>query len=363
MNEPIAASVLDLVGRTPLVRLARLSPPGGASVVGKLESKNPGGSVKDRPALAMVEAAERAGKLTAGATLVEATSGNTGISLAMIAAVRGYRCVLVMPDDMSLERATSCAPTGPSSCSRPPSRGWRAPSQRAEEIARARPPAPFMPRQFDNPANPEAPRADDGARDPRRGRRAARRLRRRRRHRGHHHGRRACPQEGAPVGARHRRGAGGERGPLADGRAGPARHPGPRRGLRARRPRPRPSSIDVVTVGDVAAQRTGRTPRARRGAARRPVVRAPTSTPRARSPDDCRTAWSSPSSATPASAISSDATAPRSGTAPLKLGSRFCIQAMTPSIDVLAAQELQLLLALAAERVLDRAPARVERRA
>ena len=104
MSDGMVPSVLELVGQTPLVRLARVVPAGGATVAGKLESKNPGGSVKDRPALSMIEAAERAGKLAAGATVVEATSGNTGISLAMISAVRGYRCMLVMPADMSLER-------------------------------------------------------------------------------------------------------------------------------------------------------------------------------------------------------------------------------------------------------------------
>jgi cysteine synthase A len=101
MADRIADSVLDLVGHTPLVRLARVARR-GASVVGKLEVRNPGASVKDRPALAMIQEAEQTGKIGAGAVIVEATSGNTGISLAMIAAVRGYRCVLVMPDDMSL---------------------------------------------------------------------------------------------------------------------------------------------------------------------------------------------------------------------------------------------------------------------
>src|SRR5258708_18487230 len=101
----IASSVLELVGKTPLVRLSRVGPvSGGASVVGKLEVKNPSGSVKDRPALAMIEAAEKAGEVGPGTVIVEATSGNTGISLAMIAGVRGYRCILVMPEDMSLER-------------------------------------------------------------------------------------------------------------------------------------------------------------------------------------------------------------------------------------------------------------------
>src|SRR5262249_26833132 len=95
----VADDALALIGSTPLVRPARLSPPGGGVVWGKLEANNPGGSVKDRAALQMVLAAERDKKLRPGSAVVEATSGNTGISLAMIAAVRGYRCVVVMPED------------------------------------------------------------------------------------------------------------------------------------------------------------------------------------------------------------------------------------------------------------------------
>ena len=100
----IARSVLELVGRTPMVRLNRLPKPDGAIVVAKLESLNPGGSVKDRIAVAMLEDAERRGLLTPGSTIVEPTSGNTGIGLAMVAAVKGYRLILTMPDDMSVER-------------------------------------------------------------------------------------------------------------------------------------------------------------------------------------------------------------------------------------------------------------------
>src|SRR5918998_5105446 len=100
----VAASVLELVGRTPLVRLNRVVPEGAATVLGKLEAHNPGGSVKDRIAVAMVEAAEREGRLQPGDTIVEPTSGNTGIGLAMVAAARGYRLILTMPDDMSMER-------------------------------------------------------------------------------------------------------------------------------------------------------------------------------------------------------------------------------------------------------------------
>src|SRR5690606_8989835 len=100
----VTDDALGLIAGTPLVRLAPLSPEGGATVWGKCEFLNPAGSVKDRPALAMILDAERTGRITAGSTVIEATSGNTGISLAMIASVRGYRCMLVMPEDMSLER-------------------------------------------------------------------------------------------------------------------------------------------------------------------------------------------------------------------------------------------------------------------
>src|SRR5678815_1593281 len=100
----VADDALALIANTPLVRLGRVGPAGGATVWAKCELMNPAGSVKDRPALSMILEAERSGKLAAGATIVEATSGNTGISLAMIAAVAAHRCVLVMPEDMSLER-------------------------------------------------------------------------------------------------------------------------------------------------------------------------------------------------------------------------------------------------------------------
>ena len=100
----IADSVLELIGDTPLVRLRRVAPPAGARILAKLESLNPAGSVKDRIALAMIEEAEREGRLRPGATIVEPTSGNTGIGLAMVAAVKGYRLILTMPEDMSPER-------------------------------------------------------------------------------------------------------------------------------------------------------------------------------------------------------------------------------------------------------------------
>jgi cysteine synthase A len=153
MNDAIVSSVLDVIGHTPLVRLGRIVAKGGAAVVGKLESKNPGGSVKDRPALAMIEAAEHAGSLRAGSVVVEATSGNTGISLAMISAVRGYRCVLVMPADMSLERRHILRAYGADIVLTPGEQGMAGAVARAEQIARETKGA-FMPRQFENPANP-----------------------------------------------------------------------------------------------------------------------------------------------------------------------------------------------------------------
>src|SRR5579859_1019700 len=151
----IADSVLDLVGRTPLVRLARVGPPSVASVVGKLEVKNPGGSVKDRPALAMIDRATEAKRIGPGAVIVEATSGNTGISLAMIAAVRGYRCILVMPEDMSLERRYVLRAYGAEIVLTPGEHGMAGAVAKAEQIARETPRS-FMARQFTNPANPLA---------------------------------------------------------------------------------------------------------------------------------------------------------------------------------------------------------------
>ncbi len=155
MGQGIAGSVLELVGRTPLVRLGKVGPKSGAAVVAKLEVKNPGASVKDRPALAMIEAAERAGEIGPGAVIVEATSGNTGISLAMISAVRGYRCMLVMPEDMSLERRYVLRAYGAEIVLTQAEQGMAGAVARAEQIARVTRGA-FMPRQFSNQANPLA---------------------------------------------------------------------------------------------------------------------------------------------------------------------------------------------------------------
>ncbi|MGZ3419583.1 MAG: cysteine synthase A [Polyangiales bacterium] len=151
----IAGSVLECVGATPLIRFQRVVPEGAAEVCGKLESRNPAGSVKDRPALAMVLEAEARGDLSAGATIVEATSGNTGISLAMIAASRGYRCVLVMPDDMSLERRRILRAYGAEVVLTPAAEGMSAAVDRAKGI-RASTPGAWSSSQFDNPANQRA---------------------------------------------------------------------------------------------------------------------------------------------------------------------------------------------------------------
>ena len=149
----VADDVLGLIEKTPLVRLGRLSPQGGATVWGKVEFVNPAGSVKDRPALSMILAAEKSGDLKPGATLVEATSGNTGISLAMIAAVRGYRCLLVMPEDMSLERRYILRAYGAEIVLTPAGDGMSGAVSKALRLLEDTPGA-FMPSQFDNPANP-----------------------------------------------------------------------------------------------------------------------------------------------------------------------------------------------------------------
>jgi cysteine synthase len=153
----IAGSVLDLIGGTPLVRLRRLPKPDGAVVVAKVEARNPGGSVKDRTALAMIEDAERRGALKAGGTIVEPTSGNTGIGLAMVAAVKGYRLILTMPEDMSVERQRLMTRFGAEIYLTPAIEGMTGAVFAAEELLREHPDY-FMPQQFQNPANPDVHR-------------------------------------------------------------------------------------------------------------------------------------------------------------------------------------------------------------
>lgn len=158
METAPARTVLDLIGNTPVVKLRKIADSGSAEIWGKLEALNPGGSVKDRICLAMVEAAERAGQLQPGATIVEPTSGNTGIGLAMVAAVKGYRCVLTMPDTMSEERRSLLTAYGAYLELTPDTKGMHAAVERAREIARSHP-TYFMPQQFRNPANPAAHRS------------------------------------------------------------------------------------------------------------------------------------------------------------------------------------------------------------
>jgi cysteine synthase A len=159
-KEPFAEradTVLQLIGRTPVVQLQRMPAPGSAAVWVKLERANPGGSVKDRIGLAMIEAAEQDGLLKPGGVIVEPTSGNTGIGLAMVAAVKGYRLILTMPETMSVERRTLLAAYGAEIVLTPGSEGMKGAVARAEELTRDNP-GSFMPQQFKNPANPEVHR-------------------------------------------------------------------------------------------------------------------------------------------------------------------------------------------------------------
>ncbi len=152
MLAPVVDSVLDLVGETPVVRLRRLSPEGGATIWGKCEHLNPGGSVKDRICLAMIEAAEVEGRLKPGDTIVEPTSGNTGIGLALVCARKGYKLVLTMPASMSLERRALLEAYGAEIVLTEPDRVMEGAMEAARRIVAER--GAFMPEQFSNPANP-----------------------------------------------------------------------------------------------------------------------------------------------------------------------------------------------------------------
>ncbi len=154
---PIYDSLTDLIGRTPLVRLARVSRACGAEVVVKLESMNPMSSVKDRIGWAMIEAAEKSGRLGPDSVIVEPTSGNTGVALAFVAAARGYRVILTMPDTMSMERVRLLRALGAEVVLTAGENGMQEAVTRAMEIA-ARTPGSFVPMQFENPANPDAHR-------------------------------------------------------------------------------------------------------------------------------------------------------------------------------------------------------------
>ena len=153
-----ADDMLQLVGDTPLVRLYRVAPANGSRLYGKLEARNPTGSVKDRIGVSMIRAAEAAGQLKKGMTIVEPTSGNTGIALALAAAVLGYRLVLTMPESMSLERRQVMASYGAEIVLTPATEDMSGAIGKAGELKAADPEGVFIPQQFSNSANPEAHR-------------------------------------------------------------------------------------------------------------------------------------------------------------------------------------------------------------
>ncbi|MFH1829297.1 MAG: cysteine synthase A [Pseudomonadota bacterium] len=153
----IASNITELIGNTPLVRLNRVTQSCEAQVLGKLESFNPGGSVKDRIGLSMIAAAEKQGLIDDKTTIIEPTSGNTGIALAMVAATRGYRLILTMPDTMSMERQKLLKALGAKLVLTPGSEGMKGAINRAVELAQGMKKS-FIPMQFQNPANPDVHR-------------------------------------------------------------------------------------------------------------------------------------------------------------------------------------------------------------
>ncbi len=153
-------SILERIGNTPLVKVQRLGPRPDVRIWAKLEMFNPGGSVKDRIALSMIEAAERDGRLKPGGVIVEPTSGNTGIGLALVGAVKGYRVALTMPESMSIERRKLLAGYGAELVLTPAAEGMRGAIARAEQMAAEH--GYFMPQQFQNPANPQIHRLTTG---------------------------------------------------------------------------------------------------------------------------------------------------------------------------------------------------------
>jgi cysteine synthase A len=157
----LVQNITQLIGDTPLVRLNRVVPEGSAEIYLKLEFQNPGSSVKDRIAISMVEVAEQEGKLKPGATIIEPTSGNTGIGLAMVAAAKGYKAILVMPETMSIERRSLLKAYGAQLVLTPGAEGMKGAIRRAEEL-QAENPDYFMPGQFKNPANVKVHRETTG---------------------------------------------------------------------------------------------------------------------------------------------------------------------------------------------------------
>lgn len=156
----IVNSVVDLVGNTPIVKLDNITGPNDGNVYVKLEYFNPGSSVKDRIAVAMIEAAEKEGKLKPGSTIIEPTSGNTGIGLAMVAAAKGYKAILVMPDTMSMERRNLLRAYGAELVLTPGADGMKGAIAKVDELAKEN--GWFVPQQFENPANAEIHRWTTG---------------------------------------------------------------------------------------------------------------------------------------------------------------------------------------------------------
>ena len=154
----VADSIVDAVGETPLIRLHRVAPDNGVELFGKIEARNPAGSVKDRIGLSMIRAAEQAGVLRKGMTIAEATSGNTGIALAMAAAALGYTLVLTMPEHMSVERRAVIASYGAKIILTESVLDMQGAIDRVEQLRAADPDGVFIPRQFENPANPQVHR-------------------------------------------------------------------------------------------------------------------------------------------------------------------------------------------------------------
>ena len=227
----IYTSVEQLIGGTPLLELRQIQRAEGlnATLLAKLEYLNPAGSAKDRVAKAMLDDAEAKGLLKPGAVIIEPTSGNTGIGLAVVAATRGYRTIIVMPDTMSMERRLLMSAYGAELVLTPGAQGMAGSIAKAEELAREIPNA-FLPRQFDNPANADAHRPGNlgGYR------RTGGRFRRRGGHRRHHHRHRGIPQgpKSPPEG-----GGGGTRrlSPAEQGHGRSPRPAGHRRQFRAER--------------------------------------------------------------------------------------------------------------------------------
>ena len=154
----IANNITELVGNTPLVKLNRVTDGAEATVLAKLEFFNPGSSVKDRIAVAMIDAAEKTGKINKNTTIVEPTSGNTGIGLAMVCAARGYKLIITMPETMSRERRMLMRAYGAELVLTPGPEGMGGAIAKAKELAAANPDSFFIPQQFENPANPEVHR-------------------------------------------------------------------------------------------------------------------------------------------------------------------------------------------------------------